>query len=83
MKTKRILNFYKLLISPALHFMAGPNGGCRFHPTCSAYADEAITEYGIFKGTWMTFLRILRCQPFSGRSGYDPVPHKENAKCCG
>ncbi len=46
---------------------------CRFEPTCSQYAIEALEKYGIFKGGWMAFLRLMRCNPFSGRSGYDPV----------
>ncbi len=46
---------------------------CRFTPTCSQYAIEALEKYGFFKGGWMAFLRLMRCNPFSGRSGYDPV----------
>jgi len=45
---------------------------CRFYPTCSMYAIEAIEKYGIFKGGLMAILRILRCNPFS-KGGYDPV----------
>ena len=46
---------------------------CRFYPTCSNYAKEAITKYGFLKGTFLSIKRILRCNPFGG-SGYDPVP---------
>ncbi|MFA5078547.1 MAG: membrane protein insertion efficiency factor YidD [Dehalococcoidia bacterium] len=46
---------------------------CRFTPTCSQYGYEAIQKYGFFKGSWMTFLRICRCNPWTPR-GYDPVP---------
>lgn len=46
---------------------------CRFTPTCSQYAIEALEKYGIFKGGWMAFMRLMRCNPLSGRSGYDPV----------
>lgn len=46
---------------------------CRFHPTCSHYASEAVTEHGVTKGAWLAFRRVLRCNPF-GSYGYDPVP---------
>lgn len=59
--------FYRHCISP----LKPPT--CRFTPTCSQYAVEAIKKYGPFKGGWLAFRRILRCNPFGG-SGYDPVP---------
>lgn len=46
---------------------------CRFYPTCSSYAIEAITLHGILKGSWLALKRILRCHPFND-GGYDPVP---------
>lgn len=49
---------------------------CRFVPTCSNYAIDAINEYGIIKGVYLTFKRILRCNPWGG-FGYDPVPKEE------
>ena len=58
---------YQLLISPLL----GPR--CRFYPTCSQYAKEAIEKYGALKGGRLAVWRILRCNPFT-RGGYDPVP---------
>ncbi len=61
------IRFYQLCISPML-----PNA-CRFTPTCSQYAVEAIMKHGIFRGSWLTLRRILRCHPWGG-SGYDPVP---------
>jgi len=46
---------------------------CRFTPSCSAYAHEAVTDHGSRRGTWLTVRRLLRCRPF-GPSGFDPVP---------
>lgn len=51
------------------------HSACRYTPTCSEYAKEAITEYGCFKGSIMAIKRIMRCNPFSGY-GYDPVIKK-------
>jgi hypothetical protein len=50
-----------------------PADTCRFYPTCSHYGYQAIYTYGVFKGSWMAFTRVLRCNPFSA-GGYDPVP---------
>ena len=47
---------------------------CRFIPTCSQYAIEAIEKYGVIKGGYLALRRILRCHPLSKKSGYDPVP---------
>jgi uncharacterized protein len=49
-------------------------GSCRFEPTCSQYSYEAIERFGVARGTWLTLKRLARCQPFSRRFGYDPVP---------
>ncbi len=51
------------------------HSNCRYIPTCSNYAREAIMEYGSLKGSWLAFKRILRCNPFGGY-GFDPVPKK-------
>ena len=59
--------FYQRCISP----FTPPS--CRFTPTCSEYARQALAKYGPFKGTWLAVRRILRCHPWGG-SGYDPVP---------
>lgn len=61
------IRFYQLAISP--HFPAA----CRYTPTCSQYAIEAIKKHGPAKGAWLAIKRILRCNPWGG-SGYDPVP---------
>ena len=59
--------FYRASISP----MLPPS--CRYTPTCSQYAIEAIKRHGPFRGTWLAIKRICRCHPWGG-SGYDPVP---------
>ena len=61
------IRFYRKRISP------NRPPCCRFIPTCSQYAMEAIEKYGALKGGWMAFKRILRCNPFH-KGGYDPVP---------
>jgi len=61
-----LLRFYKKNVSPGLP------PACRFHPTCSEYAYEAIDKYGIIKGGRLAIWRILRCNPWGG-SGWDPV----------
>ena len=62
------IRFYQRHISP----LRPPC--CRFTPTCSAYAVQAITKYGALKGGWLTFCRLLRCNPFYKGDYYDPVP---------
>ncbi len=62
-----LIAFYRSCISP----LTPP--ACRYTPTCSQYAQEAIVKYGPFRGGWLALTRILRCHPFGG-SGYDPVP---------
>jgi putative membrane protein insertion efficiency factor len=62
-----IIRFYQAAISP----LTPP--ACRFSPSCSRYALEAVERYGAGKGGWLTLRRILRCHPFGGK-GYDPVP---------
>ena len=63
-----LIRFYQKNISP----YRGPC--CRFRPTCSAYAYEAIHKYGAIKGGWLALRRLLRCNPFYKGSFYDPVP---------
>lgn len=61
-----IIRIYRKYISPY------KRPSCKYYPTCSQYAIEAIEKYGSFKGTFMSIWRILRCNPFS-KGGYDPV----------
>jgi len=63
-----LIKIYQWVVSPIL----GPNK-CRFTPTCSHYAAEALKKYGPFKGGWLAIKRISRCHPWGGK-GYDPVP---------
>ena len=64
----KMIRFYQRSISPYR-----PRS-CRFTPTCSQYAYEAINKYGILRGGWLAVKRLLRCHPFSKRDPYDPVP---------
>ncbi len=63
-----MIKLYQWFLSPFL------GTACRFQPTCSVYATEAIKLHGIIKGSWLALKRILRCNPWGG-SGYDPVTH--------
>ncbi len=65
-----LLKSYKRYISPFLP------PACRFQPTCSVYAAEAISVHGTFKGSWLALVRLLKCHPFHP-GGFDPVPQKE------
>jgi uncharacterized protein len=67
---------YRWTISPAQIFFFGPTAGCRFTPTCSQYAVEAIRSRGAIAGGALAIKRICRCHPW-GNCGHDPVPEKE------
>lgn len=64
---KAMIKVYRYIISPYLP------ANCRYHPTCSAYALEALNVHGPVKGSWLTIRRLGRCNPWGGH-GYDPVP---------
>ena len=69
----KLIRFYQLFLSPVL------GSSCRFEPTCSSYAHEAIVKHGAVKGLWLGIKRIGKCHPW-GKDGYDPVPDKKIAK---
>jgi uncharacterized protein len=62
-----LIRLYQLTLSPWI------GRACRYEPTCSAYAAEALTRFGVRRGVWLTVKRLGRCHPWGG-SGYDPVP---------
>lgn len=68
----RMIRFYRAAISPSLP------PACRFTPSCSAYAEEAVMKFGAVRGSWLAARRLLRCHPFGG-SGYDPVPSSDRS----
>ena len=65
------IRVYRYLISP----MLGPT--CRFYPSCSCYAEEALQQHGVVRGTYLTARRLMRCHPWN-EGGYDPVPQADN-----
>lgn len=62
-----LVRFYQVALSPLTP------AACRFEPSCSNYALQALEKYGVIKGSWLALKRILSCNPW-GKSGYDPVP---------
>ncbi|MBX2809092.1 MAG: membrane protein insertion efficiency factor YidD [Cellvibrionaceae bacterium] len=71
-----IIRLYRYLLSPWL------GNQCRFSPSCSHYAEEAYQQHGLFKGTWLTLRRLLKCNPWH-QGGFDPVPaarHRETTQ---
>jgi len=67
----RLIRVYRMLLSPWI------GGQCRFTPTCSVYAIEALDAYGPLRGSWLAARRLLRCHPLC-RGGHDPVPGLED-----
>lgn len=69
----RIIRLYRAVISP----LFPPS--CRFQPTCSQYAIEAVEKFGVWQGSWLALKRVLRCHPLHP-GGYDPVPNQIKTK---
>ena len=68
-----LVRLYQATVSPALAVILGPSARCRYTPSCSAYALEAVRTHGAAAGSWLALKRLARCQPWGG-CGWDPVP---------
>lgn len=68
-----LVRIYRVTLSPAKTFLFGPAAECRFEPSCSRYAIEALKTHGAFTGGWLAAKRVCRCHPW-GECGDDPVP---------
>ena len=73
-----MVRIYRCVLSPMKVAVFGPSGRCRFTPTCSQYALEAIQTHGALRGSALAGRRLCRCHPWGG-SGHDPVPEKQPA----
>tara|TARA_S200000501_G_scaffold250015_1_gene234219 strand:+ start:387 stop:599 length:213 start_codon:yes stop_codon:yes gene_type:complete len=62
----KLISFYKSFLSPYF------SGNCKYEPSCSNYSHQAINKHGAFKGSFLTILRLVKCNPFT-RGGYDPI----------
>src|SRR5438093_13003707 len=71
-----LIRIYQWTLSPFLRLLCGPNSGCRFMPTCSAYSLEAVEAHGVLHGSRLGLKSLARCQPWRG-SGGDPVPERK------
>lgn len=75
-----LIRLYQHTLSPALPVIFGPSFGCRFSPTCSHYAADAVRTRGALVGTALTALRLLKCSPLHP-GGHDPVPPRRTPRC--
>lgn len=71
---------YQKTLSPALPALFGPGCGCRFAPTCSHYAADAVRIHGAFTGSWLALRRLVKCSPLHP-GGFDPVPPRATPSC--
>lgn len=69
-----VINLYRTMISPLRP------ASCRFSPTCSQYAVEALVEFGVIRGSWLTVVRLAKCGPWH-RGGWDPIPERRDMGC--
>jgi uncharacterized protein len=79
-----LVRFYQVVLSPVKFAILGPGSRCRFEPSCSQYAVEALRGHGVVRGIWLAAKRVLRCHPW-GAFGPDPVPAPRQASsrsCC-
>ena len=74
-----LVHLYRWTLSPAKTFLCGPLAQCRFTPSCSEYALEALKTHGALNGSWLAVRRIGRCHPW-GDCGHDPVPERKSGK---
>jgi hypothetical protein len=75
-----VIWLYRRMLSPVLPAVFGPACGCRFHPTCSVYATQAVREYGAVVGAGLALRRLLKCHPLHP-GGFDPVPPRRQPTC--
>jgi hypothetical protein len=76
-----LIRFYQRALSPVLPVLFGSTCGCRFTPTCSHYAAEAVRTHGALTGSWLATRRLLKCTPLHA-GGFDPVPARRSAPRC-
>lgn len=76
-----LIRTYQRTLSPALPALFGSTCGCRFTPTCSHYAADAVREHGALTGAWLAARRLVKCTPFHA-GGFDPVPPRRASPRC-